>query len=219
MLDQYINSGLKDEQNSLQSLMTYLQIEDVSTAEGSPHNSKENEEALELVMTLMAQNSKVNLRRDIPHIVNDESILNLQKEVLEYDRKIVYIQKELECKQEVDDRYAKTSANLEDLYFKIKTAWWAHKLTIDIDSFKDPKFSLKIGYKDKFHFKIYLKSKGKNISAFRYDLMGIEVLKWIPEYEDMVREYIEDAERENDFLVFLRQLGDVIWMHTRDLNN
>jgi hypothetical protein len=122
MLDQYINSGLKDEQNSLQSLMTYLQIEDVSTAEGSPHESKENEEALELVMTLMAQNSKVNLRRDIPHIVNDESILNLQKEVLEYDRKIVYIQKELECKQEVDDRYAKTSANLEDLYFKIKTA-------------------------------------------------------------------------------------------------
>ena len=52
--------------------------------------------------------------------------------------------------------------------------------------------------------------KENNISSFDYDLMQIEIISWIEGYDDFVGRYISDALWENDFFLFINQIGDVI---------
>ena len=38
--------------------------------------------------------------------------------------------------------------------------------------------------------------------------MQIEIISWIEGYDDFVGRYISDALRENDFFLFINQIGD-----------
>ena len=222
-LEAYIVSDLQNDQKSLNSLLEAFKIEEEGTTSSSVEQDKEQEEALELISTLINQNNKADIQNSVSSMIDDEEILKLQAEVLEMDRKILWKQKELENTQEVDEQYDKVWANLEDLYFKTKTEWWAHKLDISIDSFNTSRFWISVNFKDKIKFDAHLKAHGKNVSAFKYDIESINFTKWVPEYEYLYGSnspYSKlDDFSDTDFISFIRQLGDVIWLNTRNTAN
>lgn len=40
--------------------------------------------------------------------------------------------------------------------------------------------------------------------------MQIEIINCIKGYDDLIKRYISEAHKENDYLTFIKQIGDVI---------
>ena len=102
-----------------------------------------------------------SITKGITNIVNNENLIKQFEELnlLKIDN--LLLMQDINRFQETEELFSKYSKGLQDLYLKAKTEWWAHRLEVKIDSFKDAKFSLRVKYKDKIDFKIHLKSKGK----------------------------------------------------------
>ena len=101
------------------------------------------------------------ITKRIEDIIGNDELLKHQDELHQLEIDYILLQQNLYKFQEIDEEFIKYSNGLYDLYSRAKTEWWAHRLDVKIDSFKDTKFSLRISFKDKIEFKIHLKSKGK----------------------------------------------------------
>lgn len=207
-LDAYISTPLTADTESLDQLLDGLSLDEVN------HRSSEEYAVLQELEDLIKQNRKVDVSKDIAPMVDDEEIVKLQQEIIDMDKRITEKQKDIEQLQGIDEEYIKISTNLENMYFKLKTELWAQNLSIKIDTFTEPKFCLTVNYKDKFAFNINCKSKGKDIGAFSYDLLGIDIVRSIDGYKPLLQSYIKEALESNNFCVFLNQIPELIWMYT-----
>jgi hypothetical protein len=168
-IETYINSDIKDDDKSLEKLLSSLEL-DTSLA---PKNT--NKEAVELISSMMEMNSP-NITNEIWNLVDSQQILDVHTEVLSLDQKYkksLYESIDLfspsltspESASEIDARFASVDKNLYEENIRAKVGMHVHGIEVKHVGVNKEGLRIELNIKGKVHLKLITDREG-NLGKF-----------------------------------------------------